>query len=300
MNSVAIFFSPTKKWNDGYYLCSSSVSSSKMLWSLYVDSNAFPIVIGGKGSIYFFRVVRGINEKVKGVYGKRIKIQPILCGIEGDVPTGGGEEKAIICGTVSGHLYVFSNYKVTDKVSAHEGSVTVIARCQQGYVSGGKEGMVKIWSHDFKVLHTYRTSYFVPRPYGLSCHAVATNKLGTNIIIGMRSDELFEVSLMSNSTSLLIDGHSILEQNALDVNPQNPDEYVTGGDDGVIRVWSISRRYCLRKVMIDFACRAICWSPDGNNIVVGIGGVASMASKDGKFTIYYNIDNIDNILIDNY
>ena len=227
-----------------------------------------------------------MNEKIKGVYGKRIKIQPIMCAIEGDTSTGGTEEKSIVCGTVSGHLYIFSKHKVIDKVSAHDGPVTVVSRCQQGYLSGGKDGLVKVWSYDFKVMHIYRTTYFIPRPLSLSCHAVATNKLGTNIIIAMKSDELYEVSLLSNSTSLLIDGHSALEQNALDVNPKNADEYVTGGDDGVIRVWSISRRYCLRKVSIDFACRSICWSPDGKRIVVGIGGVSSMSSKDGKYKIF--------------
>jgi microtubule-associated protein-like 6 len=98
----------------------------------------------------------------------------------------------------------------------------------------------------------------------------------------MRGGEIFEVSLPSNSHSLLIEGHSQNEQHALDVNPQNHDEFVTAGDDGILRIWSISKKSCIRKMVLDFASRAICWSPNGKYIIIGIGGVTSMASKDGS------------------
>jgi len=306
MHSISIFFSPSGKWGqDGYHLCSSSVSVSKMLWCTYLEGNDFPIVVGGAGSIYFFRIVRSINEKVKGVFGKRVKIQPIVCAVSALANIGNGtgnqvdknesvnnlaggtaeDERELLGGTVSGHIYVFNKYKVVNKISAHQGAVNVItATCNQVYITGGKDGLVKVWSIDFKPIHSFRTQYFIPRPFALSVHAVVCNQLGTSLLIGLRGGEVFEISLPSNSHALIIESHSQFEQHGLDANPKFSDEFATSGDDGVVRVWSISKRSCLRKLMVDFPSRSLCYAPNGTVMIVGIGGVPATSSKDGSFT----------------
>lgn len=47
-NSIVILHSPTRQWMDGHVICSTPVSSAKMLWCLYTSScSNFPIVVGG-------------------------------------------------------------------------------------------------------------------------------------------------------------------------------------------------------------------------------------------------------------
>lgn len=53
----------------------------------------------------------------------------------------------------------------------------------------------------------------------------------------------------------------------------------------VLRIWSVSRRVCLRKIVIDFPSRSICWSTDGKVMIVGIGGVPATSSKDGYYLL---------------
>lgn len=229
MHSISIFYSPSGRWgNDGFHLCSSSVSSMKMLWCTYIEGNEFPIVVGGAGAVFFFRIVRSVNEKLKGVFGKRVKIQPIVCvvsalshpnlpipkgdgAVEGEKSseprnTTGDDEKELIGGTVSGYIYIFKNYKVVNKISAHHSAVNVItATSRQVYITGGKDGLVKVWSLDFQPIHTYRTQYFLPRPFALSVHAVVANQLGTSLLLGLRGGEVFEIALPSHSNVLLIE-----------------------------------------------------------------------------------------------
>lgn len=330
-NSIAVCHSPSRRWTDGHLICSTSVSSAKMLWCLHSSSSTtFPIVVGGAaGNVYFFRVVRGAAEKVKGVYGKRHKIQPMLCAIDG-VVTGSvinsapvvdpdepapsaqpmlatpGSMKAstasfgspaaatvasmnvMLCGTVTGYIYVFSDAKVINKVPAHEAPINALSASGKRFLSAGKEGKVKLWSSDLKQLMVFNTTTYLPRPFMMSCHALCGNKLSTSFLVGMRSGEVFEVSLQSHTYALLAEGHSRGELHALDVNPVVTDEYATAGDDGVVMVWSLARRYCLRKVRVEAASRALAYSPDGLQIAVGFGAGEghAMASKDGNIICF--------------
>lgn len=334
-NSIAICHSPSRRWADGHHICSTSVSSAKMLWCLYSSSNtSFPIVVGGAaGNVFFFRVVRGSAERVKGVYGKRHKIQPMLCAIDGVVtgslinasppPTISEESAAalpspgsmkasaafssttnpaaatstvasmnvMLCGTVTGYIYIFSETRVINKVAAHEAPINALSVVGKRFLSAGKEGKVKLWSSDMKQLFVFNTAAYLPRPFTISCHAVSGSRLGTSFIVGMRSGEVFEVCLQSHSYSLLTEGHSRGELHALDCNPANPDEYATAGDDGVVMVWSVGRRYCLRKVRVEAASRALAYSPDGTQIAIGFGAGEGhpLASKDGSNIVLFYV-----------
>jgi WD40 repeat protein len=329
-NSIAICHSPSKKWHDGHHICSTAVSSAKMLWCLHsTSSTTFPIVVGGAaGNVYFFRVVRGAAERVKGVYGKRHKIQPMLCAIDGvitgtavvsaapvvetDEPappplpalaTPGSMKAAaanallgspaastvtsmnvMLCGTVSGYIYVYADCKVMNRVPAHEAPINALSTSGKRFLSAGKEGKVKLWSSDLKQLMVFNTNTYLPRPFLMACHALCGNRQSTSFLVGMRSGEVFEVSLQSYTYALLSEGHSRGELHALDINPAVPDEYATAGDDGVVMVWSLSKRYCLRKVRVEAASRALAYSPDGTLIAIGFGAGEghAMASKDGK------------------
>lgn len=308
-SSIVICHSPTKLWTDGHVVCSTPVTSSKMLWCLYTSSSSmFPIVVGGDvGVVFFFRVVLGSAERMKGVYGKRYKIQPLLCAIEAAVSSSllnndttivdnnnnnsssldikSSTIKVMLCGTVTGYIYLFYDSKVVNRIAAHDAPINALSSANKNIVTAGKDGKVKLWSYDLKLLYTFNINSFLPRPYHLSCHAIVGNKEGTRICVGMKGGEIFEVSLQSHSYLLLFESHSRGELFALDINPTNADEYVTCSDDGVVMIWSISRKYCLRKVRVESASRAIAWSLDGDLIVVGFGSpivATDLTAKDGE------------------
>ena len=332
LHSLAIHYSPSNTWTDGHLVCSVSVSPHKMLWCSFVEGNEYPIAVGGAGGdksgVFFFRVVRGNAERLRGTFGKKFKIQPVLCAVAAltvgkpplpsvaaaDAASGMtavsavnsnkllmpslaasssssvGSERALICGTVSGYLYAFFNYKVVARISAHETSIYAISSSNGGlYITAGKDGKVKLWRDDFQLMHTFKTPLFVPRPYGVPVHSVVLdNKGGRTALVGMRSGEVYEIALQNQSHFLLLETHADLELHAGSPNPMDPDQYATAGDDGIVRVWSLAKKYCLRRLDLECASRAVCWSPDGTVIVVGIGrgGVATTTvNEDGAFIV---------------
>lgn len=193
----------------------------------------------------------------------------------------------LLTGTVTGHIYVWVSNRVHMSVVAHDGSVNSIITIQSGYVTGSKEGLVKIWNMQLKLVHTYNTLLnFIPRPLEFSVHALAINQMGTKLSIGMKSGEVFEVVLATHSKACLLESHASRQLQALAANPLNADEFVTGGDDGVVRVWSSASRQCLRKnSAIEVAVRSACYSPDARFIAIGIGGNPRTATKDGAFMV---------------
>lgn len=103
--------------------------------------------------------------------------------------------------------------------------------------------------------------------------------------IGLQSGEVYEVALQTKSSRVISQMHNKLQLHGLCCNPVNMDEFATAGDDGVVMVWSVSTKVCIRKLEVDAACRAIAWSPDGMRFVIGFGGNPSSTLKDGAFMI---------------
>jgi WD40 repeat protein len=286
MHSIVVFHSPSRRWVDGYSMASCSVSPRKLYWILFADEEEFPITIGGAGTMLFFRVTGRTLERKKGIFGKKKKLQPVLCGVLGDADSNSLAKTSIVTGTVTGHMYVWVNQRVVKSITAHDAPIYSICKIGPRYATGCKEGLVKIWSDELEPLLKLGMRHFNPPPETMTCHALWANAQGSRLAVGMRGGEVYEFCLATQSCHILVEGHTRLELHGLDVNPSNSDEYVTSGDDGVVRVWSISRRVCLRQNNLESASRAVAWSPDGERIIVGVGGDPSSATKEGENHIW--------------
>lgn len=285
---LVVLRSPSRRWIDGYVAYSVSVSHAKMLWVLYVDSNPFPVCVGGRNALIFFRQSGKGAEKKKGTFGKKKRLQPILCAVRGALindEASGGKQYTIITGTVSGHLHTWANNKVASSIVAHDNPIYSLCRVSKGYATGAKDGMVKIWNADLELLHSYNVTTFSPTPaVSASVHSLCVNFKQNKLLVGTRGSDVYEVSLPTHSTMLLLEGHGCKELWGLDVNPLGG-EYATVGDDGVLKIWSIELKCCLRRTLIENASRALSWSLDGLYIIVGLGGDPDDPKKDGAFVV---------------
>ena len=289
MNSLVVLQSPSGNWMDGVIMYSCSISHKRMFWVSFVEGNRFPVVCGGSGVMYFVRGSGHGAEKHRAEFGKKRRIQSLLCACIGDPENNGIGERLIVTGTASGYLYVWNSRKVVKSVSAHDGSVYSMARVGIRYASAGKDGFIKVWSADFNLLTSTNLQNLSPIPEVVSCFSLRSNHAGSKLALGMRSGEFYEYSIATESTMLLGQCHSKLELHGIVSNPASVDEYATSGDDGYVRVWSIQLKKCIRRAVVDSASRALAWSPDGTRLIVGIGGDPSMTAKDGKLLLFLNV-----------
>jgi WD40 repeat protein len=285
-HSLVVLRSPSHRWDDAYVAYSTSVSHAKMLWVKYIDTNPYPVVCGGQKAIVFFRQAGQGAERARGTFGKKKRIQPVLCAVIGSLmedPINGGLQATVVTGSVAGDINVWFNQKIINSVAAHQAALYALAKVHTGYASAGREGIIKIWTVDFQCTYTYNVATFTPAPFfSDAIHALSADLTSNRLVVGTRGGCIYEVSIPTHTAIMLVESHSCKELHGLHVNPADADEYVTVGDDGVLRVWSLSMRLCKRRAMLEAASRAVSWAPDGMNLIVGLGGDPKANKKDGK------------------
>jgi microtubule-associated protein-like 6 len=215
LNSVVLLRSPSARWRSDTYVHSAvNVSPSKMLWIAHVDNltNDYPIIVGGNKLIYFFRTVGKTLEKIRGTFGRKRKLQSVLCSTEAEVilsvgsvmassnvtagkeiddsrATSNGRTIALITGTVTGHIYIWKNQRVVSSLTAHDAPIFALAplsvQMGGGFVTGGKEGLVKTWGANMQMTYSYNLQTFTPTPFGLSVHSLRVNMTSSKLAIGI-------------------------------------------------------------------------------------------------------------------
>ena len=134
---MAVYYSPNGTWAERSVsrVASTAGSQSKVLFALFTGPEAFPLMLGGDRVVEFLDLNGTTLVRRSGVFGRRKKIQPMLCGVDFN-------ETSVVCGSVTGHLYEWNKAsRRCDKQSrAHEGPVYAMARDGTGLITGGKDG----------------------------------------------------------------------------------------------------------------------------------------------------------------
>lgn len=86
--------------------------------------------------------------------------------------------------------------------------------------------------------------------------------------------------IFPNGQECLQSGHCHDELWALDVNRRAQDMFATGGDDGLLRIWSLSKFSLVDSMHIDGRIRSIAWSNSGNLLAVGLKKAVKRNSED--------------------
>ena len=198
-HSITLFCSNSLNWKDGHITCSTSISSSTLLWILIAETNDYPVIVGGVNTIYFLRKSGKTMEKIKGEFGKKKKIQSLLCAVVGFKIL---EEGCcdIFTGTTNGLVYQWSSIKHTiiATFTCHNQPIITLIRFKYGFITSSKDGLVKCWNRSWENIHTYDTTILQPKPMLKICHSLAINYNCTKLAIGMQSGEVYGEFLFCN------------------------------------------------------------------------------------------------------
>jgi microtubule-associated protein-like 6 len=293
-HTVAVWFSANKEWNDAILQATECGDQQKVLFIRFSNlpsaiSN-YKIVTGGINHIKFW-TLNGRNVKgQRGLFGDMGKVQPQLCCASASQAVQG--RAAVVSGTVGGHIYVWDGRKLCKAIKAHQRCCNALYSCAAGLVSGGKDGLIKLWDNSLAFVHMYDLMEAAIPPYNPAVRSVTAwlDPEGvqiTKLLIGTQGSEIYEVAKDTGSMLQLTEAHCADELWGLAIHPTDEDLYATCGDDSTVRVWSISHRRMMRKAALDCMARAVAWSPDGARLAVGLGGSVGRGrqKKDGAFVI---------------
>jgi len=167
---------------------------------------------------------------------------------------------------------------------AHVGEVWCLDSCENVIVSGGEDGYVRVWdlelncigARSFPILDM-STGKAVSVHWGIqSLNVIELRSSSMRVALTTEDCRMFTFALPGaghSATSRLIqEAHHSRELCAMQPHPCDSDLFVTGGDDMTLRVWRISTLSVITRRQLPSMTRAVCWSPDGSLIAVGMGG----------------------------
>lgn len=264
-HSVAVYF--LLKNGTMQMVFSSMSHRNKVLSAAWLSNERF--ATAGCRHVYFWdpSEVNSLTVKQKGLFGR--------AGVHTCVSVSAHPANAqdgAVTGTATGKLLVWKGRNVARILNAHDAAVSVL-RCipSVGLVSGGLDAKVRVWFPDvtpgvvFDLKHLGSLNPVV--------QSIDWDYPHNKLLIGTGGLEVFEVSDTDGSDlngGPLMQGHYSGEMHGLAAHPVR-DEFVTCGDDGTVRVFDLISRRLLRMTRLAGPARAVCYSPDGTRIAVGMG-----------------------------
>jgi microtubule-associated protein-like 6 len=211
------------RWQTGQMLTSSKGSAEKIVsvaWSPYQDY----VVTCGVKHLMFWSTQP--FEPRKALFNRRGKIQTMLCSC---FP---GPDTTVV-GTQDGSLYLFKGYQLATNMRKCHQVTHAVHATRDVVVSGGKEGKVKFWTID---LSQCLREVQINHPQALSSCIKAMHLMGSMMVIGMRTGEVYEMDTTSYDFTLLLQGHGYGTIWGLATHP-GEHQMCTVGDDCTVRIW---------------------------------------------------------------
>lgn len=166
----------------------------------------------------------------------------------------------------------------------HQRSVDAIWSGEERIFTGGREGTIHLLSMSLENLHIFDLNQPQYESISSSIRSLCLSPDKSKILIGTYGSEIYELKVESGEGFLHISGHYAPSRSDDATNEvwglvMLPDgrEYLTGGDDGTIRLWNIKEKRQVRAYKLDSAVqvpdsvkvRCIALSPDERSLAIG-------------------------------
>ncbi len=76
-----------------------------------------------------------------------------------------------------------------------------------GFVSGHKDGTIKVWSNAFECRDTFDLTTATPASMNASVRSVCVNHDASVVLVGTQGCEIYELALASKRFTLRVEGH---------------------------------------------------------------------------------------------
>ena len=170
-HTIAIWRSPSGKWNDSFLQASQPTVSDNLLWIKWTGHDEYPLVHGGSSHIIFWNVnpTSGVISQLLPFFGSKGKNQPLHCSCMFKIISKDGSgiapslnQSCLITGTESGHLYIWNNparnnsLTVHASVRGHRKPIILLSPSTNDLlVSVDKGGNVAVWNKHLEIIFQF-------------------------------------------------------------------------------------------------------------------------------------------------
>ena len=304
-DNTHIVFGSTNGWKKVDKLSSDKGDKAGFLFSCWVNStnpitapaaaDSFNMVSASDKNIHLWSVDGTKLGRKKGSLSKKVAAKDVKMCCGSNFATKDGWKVAM--GGADGSIYLFGGKEADASIpSAHGKDILSMAEGGAGctfLVTGGADKMVRVWSSELQKIGEFDLS-----PFAKVDASVASLDLRPDfcaLLCGTLGGEIVEITptsagadtapaLAGASASVMLYSHFRGELWGLAMHPTDNDIIATVGDDGTLRIWSISQNKLLSTTYIGWPGRALAWHPDGESIAVGLyelvkGGQEKKAAK---------------------
>ncbi|GBG25699.1 Echinoderm microtubule-associated protein-like 1 [Hondaea fermentalgiana] len=289
-HTIMVWRSDSGTWTDTNLQAKAMGGQQKILFALFYGASE--LATGGVNHLTFWKLNGGVLTPRRGIFGRKGKVQPLLCAATLE---GVGASAKIVTGSVTGHLYVWSDGEVIKSVKAHDRTVNAIHACNLGLATGSKDGVVKLWDSKLSPIRTFDMSEVLPTPHRPPVRSVCWDSVRGTVLVGTQGSEIYELTTANQSAVLISQGHAMDELHGLAPSPKDPNIFATAGDDQTVRLWDASKRRMIGERNVGCMTRAVCWSPDGATLGIGLGGTVGRGrqKKDGVVMVLRGTEALD-------
>ncbi|EGD80929.1 hypothetical protein PTSG_01512 [Salpingoeca rosetta] len=231
------------------------------------------VTVGMKHIKFWTQKGNGFSSK-RGLFGKKGKVETMLCltfGANGHTYT--GSSSGIVC--------IWSENTLERTVQAHKGPLFAIHALEQAFLTGGKDGMIRIWGPDFKrALHEFSISQDrVTNDCLLTVDKPAIRALEAENGLIFAGTSNGEVLLLDDTGNIKVvaQGHAAGELWGLAPHPTQQ-IVATTSDDKTLRVWDLDARKQIALLKLPTASRSVAFNHDATLVAVGF--------KNGAVHVY--------------
>ena len=250
------------EWSNDRLICTAKIGTDKLYDADWQDKNSF-VTIGSK-HIKFWIIKLNSATSMNGVWGESEAEPLVSCQYAGNT---------CFTGSAFGNIIPWNNMSKGKSIKAHHKAVNCLSynRELKIVVSGGKDGLVKVWKFERGNITEPVVIYnSVSEHPNLDKRYLAIRDLDThddgNILIGLKCAKLIKV--LKGKQSLVMEGHFDGKVSSLACHPTDS-LCVTGSGDKTLRLWDVVKNVCVQNRFVDADVRALDWSRDGEIIAAG-------------------------------
>eukprot|EP00941_MAST-03F_sp_MAST-3F-sp1_P000793 g793.t1 len=291
-HTIAVWQTSSGVWSDARFVAKAPGDVRKVFFASWIkgDLNSeYELVSGGIRHLKFWKVKGRILTPKRALFGQEVaKIQTQMCCAI--ITTSSGHK--VVTGTFGGEIYVWTGRKCSSVVKqAHEGAVNSAYAPPDGscFVTGGEDGRVKVWNSDLTIRAFYDMKLSKPVPQDVRIRSVAMD-LRDCVVVGTAASEIYELFTQGGKakSTQLVQGHYKDQLFGLATHPENPQLFVTSGDDKTVRLWNTKSKSASSVVRLDTMSRCVTFKRDGTHVCVGLGGNVGVGKqrKDGAFCVF--------------